>query len=81
MVSKARGYIDFWIENSIHAAEQYRAPGAPQDVSELVARLVEGANGQGIVQQSMRDEVGDLTEYLRGKLKSANAAEVDRRKR
>ena len=43
MVSKAREYIDFWVENSIHAAEQYRALGASQDVTELVRRLVEGA--------------------------------------
>lgn len=81
MVSKAREYVDFWIENSVHAAEEYRAPGASQDVTELVRRLVEGAKSQGITEQSMQDEVGDLTEYVRGKLKAANADEVDRRKR
>jgi hypothetical protein len=81
MVSKAREYIDFWIENSVHAAEAYRVPGASQDVTELVRRLVEGARDQGITEQSMQDEVGDLTEYLRDRLKAANAAEDDRRKR
>ncbi len=81
MVSKAREYIDFWVENSIHAAEQYRVSGASQDVTELVRRLVESAKDQGIGEQSMQDEVGDLFEYLRDKLKAANADEVDRRKR
>jgi hypothetical protein len=81
MVSKAREYIDFWIENSIHAAEQYRAPGASQDVTELVHRLVEGAKGQGITEQSMQAEVGDLAEYVRDRLKAANADERDQRKR
>ena len=32
-------YIDFWIENSIHAAEQLGNPGGSQNVSELVRRL------------------------------------------
>ena len=60
---------------------QYRVPGASQDVSELVSRLVEGAKRQGITEQSMQDEVGDLTEYVRDKLEAANADERDRRER
>jgi len=81
MVSKAREYIDFWVENSVHAAEQYRTPGASQDAIELVRRLIEGAKDQGIREQLMQDEVGDLTEYVRDKLKAANADEDHRRKR
>jgi hypothetical protein len=78
MSSKAREYIDFWVENSVHAAEQFKTPGAPQDVAVLVARLIEGAKGQGISEKSMRAEVGDLTEYIRGKLRAANKAEDER---
>jgi hypothetical protein len=81
MVSKAREYIDFWVENSVHATEEYRAPGGSQDVTELVHRLVEGAKAQGITEQSMHDEVGDLAEYVRARLKAANAAENSRRNR
>lgn len=54
-----------WIE--IHAAEQFRTPGASQDVTELVRRLIEGAKGQWISEKDMQDEVGDLTEYVRDK--------------
>ena len=80
MTSKAREYIDFWIENSVHAAEQYGSAGASQSVNELVRRLVEGAIGQGISEEAMTNEVGDLTEYIRGKLSTANQLEKDRRK-
>lgn len=80
MPTKAREYIDFWIENSVHAAEQFGTPGASQDVTELVRRLLEGAKGQGISEESMTDDVGDLTEYVRGKLATVNQVEKDRRK-
>ncbi|MCP3471456.1 hypothetical protein NLM33_14065 [Bradyrhizobium sp. CCGUVB1N3] len=79
MQTKAREYIDFWVKNSIHAAEQYGTPGASQDVNELVGRLIEGARGQGISQKAMEEEVGDLTEYVRNMLVTANKAEMDRR--
>ena len=79
MTSKTREYIDFWIENSVHAAEQYGTPGASQSVNDLVHRLVEGAKGQGISENAMTSEVGDLTAYVRSKLSEANKVEKDRR--
>jgi hypothetical protein len=77
-MAKAREYIDYWVENSVHAAEQFRAPGASQDVTVLVERLVEGAKSEGISEKDLRNEVGDLTEYVRSKLKNANKTEDDR---
>ena len=59
-------------------ARQFRTPGASQDVTELVRRLIEGAKGQGISGKDMQDEVGDLTEYVRDKLRAAKKAEDDR---
>ncbi|WP_245321519.1 hypothetical protein [Bradyrhizobium sp. NAS96.2] len=46
-MSKAREFIDFWIENSVHAVEQYWTVGASQDVAELTRRLVAAAKEQG----------------------------------
>jgi hypothetical protein len=80
MPTGAREYIDFWIENSVHAVEQFGMLGASQDVAELVRRLIEGAKGQGFSEAVMRQEVGDLTEYLRSKLATANQIEKDRQK-
>jgi hypothetical protein len=77
-MSKAREYIDFWVENSVHAAENYTVKGASQDVSLLVDRLIEGAKEQGISADAMQEEVGDLAEYIRGKLDTANRIERDR---
>ncbi|MBR0801889.1 hypothetical protein JQ615_41925 [Bradyrhizobium jicamae] len=80
MPTKAREYVDFWIENSVHAAEQYGTPGASQNVKELVDRLVDGARGQGITREAMESEVGNLAEYIKAKLGAANQDEKDRRK-
>jgi hypothetical protein len=80
MTAAAREYIDFWIENSVHAVEQFGIPGASQDVSVLVGRLIEGAKSLGISEKDMRDEVGDLNEYVRDKLREVNQSESDRLK-
>ena len=78
-MSKAREFIDFWIENSVHAVEQFRIPGASQDVANLAARCIENAKAQGISDADIEAEIGDVAEYIRGKLKEANKAETDRR--
>ena len=80
MTTEAREYIEFWIETSIHAAEQCGTPGASQNVNELVRRLVEGAKGQGISEQDMTSEVGALSDYVREKLVAVNQVEKDRGK-
>ncbi|MBB4397037.1 hypothetical protein GGD66_002540 [Bradyrhizobium sp. CIR48] len=79
-MSNAREFIDFWVENSVHAVEQYRTVGASQDVAELTRRLVEAAEGQGISEAELRAEIGDISDYIEGRLKAANRAENERRK-
>jgi hypothetical protein len=78
MSAKAREFIDFWIETSVHAAEQYGVAGGEQDVTQLARRFVQAAKGQGISEADMQAEIGDVAEYIRGKLKAANKAESDR---
>jgi hypothetical protein len=80
MSTKAREFIDFWVTNSVHPAEQFRTAGASQDVALLVQRLIDMAKGQGITEEAMRAEVGDLTEYVRAELAAANKIEQERRK-
>jgi hypothetical protein len=79
MSTTAREYIDFWIENSVHAAEQTGSVGASQDIGLLISRLVEGAHGQGITREALEAEVGDLSDYIGSKLTAANKVERDRR--
>lgn len=79
-MSKAREFIDFWTENSIHAVEQYRTVGASQDVAELTRRLVEAAKGQGLSETDLQAEIGEISDYIRDRLKAANRAESERQK-
>jgi hypothetical protein len=78
MSTKAREFIDFWIENSVHAAEEYGAAGAEQGSQELARRCVEMAASQGLSRADLENEVGDLVTYLRERLKAANELESGR---
>ena len=79
MSDKAREFIDFWVENSIHAVEQYRTAGASQDVAELTRRLIEAAKGQGISEADLRAAIGDIAAYIEELLRAVNRAESERR--
>lgn len=78
-MSKAREFVDFWTENSIHAVEQYGGVGASQDVAELSQRLIGAAKGQGISEADLRAEIGEISDYVGGRLRAANDAESERR--
>jgi hypothetical protein len=80
MSAQAREFIDFWIENSVHAAEQSPTPGGSQDAAQLAQRCIDMVKGLGITEAALREEVGDIEEYIRGKLGAANRAERDRLK-
>ncbi|MGY4573386.1 DUF768 domain-containing protein [Bradyrhizobium pachyrhizi] len=77
-MSRAREFIDFWIENSVHAVEQYRTVGASQDVAELTGRLVAAAKEQGFSEADLQAEIGDISDYIGDRLKAANRAERER---
>lgn len=79
-VSKAREFVDFWTENSIHAVEQYRTAGASQDVAELRRSLVDAAKGQGVSEADLQAEIGEISNYIAERLKAVNRAERERRK-
>ena len=81
MSEQARQFIEFWIANSVHAAEQFGAPGASQDADALARRCIEMAKDQGIPEAEMRVEVGDIASYIRGKLIAANETEANRKDR
>jgi hypothetical protein len=79
-LSKAREFLDFWIENSVHASEEFRSPGASQHVDELLWRCVGAAEAQGVSKADMEAEVGNLADYIGDKLEAANKTESDRRR-
>ena len=76
MSAKAREFIDFWIEKSVHAKEQFRTLGASQDVKELTHRCIEAAQGLGITEADLQAEIGDVAGYIQEKLEAANKVET-----
>jgi hypothetical protein len=78
MHAAVREFIDFWIENSIHAAEHGGDAGATQNVDELARRCVDMAADQGFTEAELRAEVGDIEAYIRTHLQAANKTEHDR---
>ncbi|WP_458757712.1 hypothetical protein ACSVBT_17355 [Afipia sp. TerB] len=81
MANNVKEFIDFWIKNSVHAAEPLGTLGGEQDVDELVRRLLEMGEDQGLTTAEMQAEVGPLDEYIRAKLKVANETDSARPKR
>jgi hypothetical protein len=77
-MDKAREFIDFWMQNSVHSAEQYGTPGGSQRTSDLMHRCVEMAAAQGLSRADLEAEVGNLSEYIRTGLDKANATESGR---
>lgn len=72
MMAQAREFIDFWIENSVHASEQSGEQGAEQNADTLAERCSEMAESLGISRTDLEAEVGDLVAYIGAKLKAAN---------
>ena len=47
MSAKAREFVDFWVENSVHAVEQYGQVGGEQGVAALTQRCIDMAKKSG----------------------------------
>jgi len=71
-MSKAREFLEFWMQNSVHYAEQQGAPGGSQSPVELKARCIEMAGSQNLSRADLEAEVGDLFEYIMAALAAAN---------
>ena len=79
IVETAREFIDYWIENCVHASEPHGAVGAEQDVSILIARCVEMASTLGFSKAALDRDVGSLSAYIGAKLAAVNRFERERR--
>lgn len=71
-MSKVGDFLDFWVQNSVQPAEQFGMPGASQDVSDLTGRCLDMAASEGISQEELKAEIGDIAQYIGGKLAKAN---------
>ena len=71
-MSKAREFLEFWIHNSVHRAEQRGVAGASQRPEELKARCIEMAASEGLSPADLEAEVGDLYQHIAAPLATAN---------
>lgn len=77
MTTSPREFIDYWIENSVHASES-AGVGAEQDVAVLTGRCIEMASTLGLSRAILDQEVGDISTYISTRLASANRLERGR---
>ena len=80
MPADVKEFIDFWIENSVHAKPSLNEGGGSQDALVLAERMVAGAEEQGFSKEDILREIGDPKAYLLQKLKTVNLVETKREK-
>jgi hypothetical protein len=81
-VATAKEFVEFWLENSVHADEQFGVRRGRVEVNQLVDNLVRAADGQGFTRQQMEAELGgDLYAYIRASIDQQNQDETTRLKR
>ncbi len=76
-----REFVDFWVENCVHADEEYEAPGGLDAARMLTNRMILAARQQGFKLKQLMDEVGDPLTYIRAELDKKNADEKARMKK
>ena len=78
-VTTAKEYVEFWLENSVHADEQFGARRGPIEVDRLAESLVRAAESQGFTRKQMEDELGgDIRAFIRESIDRQNASEQAR---
>ena len=80
-MATVKEFVEFWLENSVHADEQLAARRGREDVERLVDNLVRAGEDQGFTKQQMEAELGgDLYAHIRASIDSQNKSEIKRRK-
>ncbi len=80
MGTTVREFVEFWLENSVHADEQFGPRRRRADIQELADRLIRFGAGQGYTKQQIEAEIGDVYEYIRASIDRQNTDEAVRRK-
>jgi hypothetical protein len=77
-MSKAREFVELFTFASVHEDARYRARQGRVELDDLVRRCVDMAKHEGITEEQMTVEVGDLTTYFRAVIDGKNVAEAAR---
>jgi hypothetical protein len=55
-VASAKEFVEFWLENSVHADEQYGIRQGRREIKRLAEQLVAAAEAQGFTKQQVETE-------------------------
>lgn len=81
-MTTAKEFVEFWLENSVHADEQFGAKRGQVEVERLVESLVRAAGAQGFTRKQVQDELGgDIHGFIRTSIDQQNEAEDVRLRR
>lgn len=80
-VATAREFLDFWVENSVHADEAFSPRRSDGDFAELARRLIVAARAEGFSSAEIEAETGrDIRSYIKKLVGQRNAGEATRLK-
>ena len=75
-MATAKDFVEFWLETSVHADEEFGVRRGRLEIQQLVDNLMRAAEAQGFKQQQIETELGgDVFEYIRGCVERKNQAE------
>ena len=79
MVATAKEFVEFWLENSVHADEPLGTRRGRPEIQRLVENLVRAAEAQGFAKQQIETELGgDIYDFIRASIDRQNEAEGSR---
>jgi hypothetical protein len=76
--SAAKEFIEFWLQNSVHADEQMVGRRGREAILKLADRLVVAAGHQGFSKQQIDAEIGDICTHIRASVDAKNSSETTR---
>jgi hypothetical protein len=77
-VATPKEFVEFWLENSVHADEQYSPRRGRESVQRLADNLVIAAESQGFTQAQLEAEIGNLYDYIPAMIDQKNKTEDER---
>ncbi|WP_407158033.1 hypothetical protein [Bradyrhizobium sp. STM 3557] len=80
-MATVREFVDFWLENCVHADEEFGPRRGRQAVEQLVHNLIRAADDQGITKAQIEAELGSPYDVIRARIDEKNRDEASRLKK
>ncbi|WJR77356.1 hypothetical protein [Bradyrhizobium sp. NP1] len=78
-MATAKEFVDFWLDNSVHADESFGVRRGRIEVERLVEGLLRAAEAQGFSKEQVEAELGgDIYAHIRARIDRQNEAEAKR---